>query len=484
MSDLFGTPDIAAEVQAEKAYGPIYGAQYQDAAKSAKANELGRRLGIPADVVDADIPNMMAQDRVNRALAHARANAAYAQMMSNPRLAAAGIDDHHLPAVAAAAANHQHYVDFGENIRKHGWLVGSLANVGYGAEVLGGRLLSGVSQIAAETGGIVHAAEENIPGVQSLLSDPNTALASPLLYSLGQVGRARNTFRSAADTTRVTTSNRTFNDIAGGVESVPSNALGLLATAYGGPARGAAAFRAMSFGDSYEEGRDAGLTPHQAAMYGAGDAAIMAATTFLPEKYLGGVLAGKGGGLGAILSGLGGMGIATGLQGLNRWYWIDRHHGVTFDQFLGTLPDEERTALTGTMVALGLSVGGAHLAAKVVGHTADTQAAANIDKVMEAAKESPTRRNNPSDFHDALNQVIGDNGDVQTFYRGLGRPQGMAFDAGGNLYSAASWMGRKGVVRITPDGSVEHFLSGPGIVGLAFSPSKSLLVATTNAIHR
>ncbi len=79
---------------------------------------------------------------------------------------------------------------------------------------------------------------------------------------------------------------------------------------------------------------------------------------------------------------------------------------------------------------------------------------------------------------------IGDNGDVQTFYRGLGRPQGMAFDADGNLYSAASYMGRKGVVRITPAGAIEHFLSGPGIVGVAFSPSQSMLVATTNAIHR
>ncbi len=79
---------------------------------------------------------------------------------------------------------------------------------------------------------------------------------------------------------------------------------------------------------------------------------------------------------------------------------------------------------------------------------------------------------------------IADNGDVQTFYRGLGRPQGMAFDADGNLYSAASYMGRKGVVKITQAGAVEHFLSGPGIVGVAFSPSRSMLVATTNAIHR
>jgi sugar lactone lactonase YvrE len=60
----------------------------------------------------------------------------------------------------------------------------------------------------------------------------------------------------------------------------------------------------------------------------------------------------------------------------------------------------------------------------------------------------------------------------------------MAFDADGNLYSAASYMGHKGVVRITQAGAVEHFLSGPGIVGLAFSPSRSILVATTNAVHR
>ena len=62
--------------------------------------------------------------------------------------------------------------------------------------------------------------------------------------------------------------------------------------------------------------------------------------------------------------------------------------------------------------------------------------------------------------------------------------QGMAFDTSGNLYSAASYMGRKGVVRIKPDRSIEHFLSGPGIVGLAFSPSRAMIVATTNAIYR
>ena len=75
-------------------------------------------------------------------------------------------------------------------------------------------------------------------------------------------------------------------------------------------------------------------------------------------------------------------------------------------------------------------------------------------------------------------------GDVEIFYRGLGRPQGLAFDEEDRLYVAASVGGRKGVVRITPEAEADLFLSGPGIVGLAFTPSRSLVVATTNALYR
>jgi sugar lactone lactonase YvrE len=75
-------------------------------------------------------------------------------------------------------------------------------------------------------------------------------------------------------------------------------------------------------------------------------------------------------------------------------------------------------------------------------------------------------------------------GEVEIYYRGLGRPQGLAFDEEGRLYVAASIGGRKGVVRISPDGRADQFLSGPGIVGLAFTPSRALVVATGNALYR
>ncbi|MDQ2774701.1 MAG: gluconolaconase [Acidobacteriota bacterium] len=75
-------------------------------------------------------------------------------------------------------------------------------------------------------------------------------------------------------------------------------------------------------------------------------------------------------------------------------------------------------------------------------------------------------------------------GEVETFFRGVGRPQGLAFDASGRLYVAASVAGRRGIIRIDEARKAEHFLSGPGIVGLAFTPGGSLAVATQNALFR
>lgn len=79
--------------------------------------------------------------------------------------------------------------------------------------------------------------------------------------------------------------------------------------------------------------------------------------------------------------------------------------------------------------------------------------------------------------------AIDSKGTIETYYRGLGRPQGLALDIAGNLYVAASFRGQRGIVRITPEKEAELVVSGSGIVGLAFIPGGGIAVATHDAVY-
>lgn len=84
---------------------------------------------------------------------------------------------------------------------------------------------------------------------------------------------------------------------------------------------------------------------------------------------------------------------------------------------------------------------------------------------------------------DAITRIDED-GEPTVFYRGLGRPQGLAFDNKGNLYVAASLRGRRGIIRISPDAAqAEIVVAGMNLVGLAFSPKGEMIVATNEAVY-
>lgn len=73
-------------------------------------------------------------------------------------------------------------------------------------------------------------------------------------------------------------------------------------------------------------------------------------------------------------------------------------------------------------------------------------------------------------------------GTVSVFYRGLGRPQGLAFDAQGNLYVAASLAGQRGIVKITPQAKASLAVSGHNLVGLAFARNGDAVLATKDSV--
>jgi sugar lactone lactonase YvrE len=85
--------------------------------------------------------------------------------------------------------------------------------------------------------------------------------------------------------------------------------------------------------------------------------------------------------------------------------------------------------------------------------------------------------------HDAV-YAIDENGSVEKYFRGLGRPQGLAFDSDGNLYVAACYRGKHGVVRIREGGeAAELFVAGNNVVGLCFTRNAEMIVATNDSVY-
>jgi sugar lactone lactonase YvrE len=79
--------------------------------------------------------------------------------------------------------------------------------------------------------------------------------------------------------------------------------------------------------------------------------------------------------------------------------------------------------------------------------------------------------------------AIEPNGETRVWFRGLGRPQGLALDRDGNIFLAACLDGRRGLVRVTPQGEAKLVLSGANLVGLAFSPLGTAILATSESVY-
>jgi hypothetical protein len=79
--------------------------------------------------------------------------------------------------------------------------------------------------------------------------------------------------------------------------------------------------------------------------------------------------------------------------------------------------------------------------------------------------------------------TIDPHGEIRTWYRGLGRPQGLALGNDGNVYLAACLHGRRGLVRVSPTGEAAVVVAGPNLVGIAFSPLGTAILATNDAVY-
>ena len=91
---------------------------------------------------------------------------------------------------------------------------------------------------------------------------------------------------------------------------------------------------------------------------------------------------------------------------------------------------------------------------------------------------------NPSmSGYDSIHRITPD-GEVQTVFSDLGRPQGLAFDTHDNLYVVAHYRGESGIWKITPQREATLAVSGMNLVGLALDTTGRMIVAGTSAVYR
>jgi sugar lactone lactonase YvrE len=74
--------------------------------------------------------------------------------------------------------------------------------------------------------------------------------------------------------------------------------------------------------------------------------------------------------------------------------------------------------------------------------------------------------------------AIDTHGEARAWFRGLGRPQGLALAKNGDVYVVACLHGRRGLVRVTTSGQASLVLAGTSLVGVAFSPLGTTILAT------
>jgi sugar lactone lactonase YvrE len=78
---------------------------------------------------------------------------------------------------------------------------------------------------------------------------------------------------------------------------------------------------------------------------------------------------------------------------------------------------------------------------------------------------------------------IDPHGEIRAWYRGLGRPQGLALGNDGNVYVAGCLHGRRGLIRVSPGGDAAFVVAGANLVGIAFSPLGTAILATNDAVY-
>lgn len=389
----------------------------------ARAVDLSKRTGIPADVVARNLQDVELQEAVTRADAVLQTSPIIARRMrEKPLFAKVAHDDlEQLAEVEGAFARTL------KNIPR------SIAAAFPGA----GAGLYGVAAAPLETAGQVFGAAED--ALADLMGAPRG-----MIRNVGEVAgefllKQQRTAKSVEKSVAPQISDDTGiieRGIYGGVQSATQTAITLpLALRQGGEKAVLGILGAITGGRSYGQAREKGVDPATAAVYGVSDAVIEVATERIPVARLLGDI--KGGTSFAktlarqVAAEVPGEQVATILQDMNEWAVVNPDKPVS--QYLVERPSRAAETLVATIVGSSIQASAGYTISDVTGRVAERaqkarqaeQTSQGIQEILGAVTNSKLAKRDPAALAETVQELADDAGvsevyvDAQAFAEAL-----------------------------------------------------------------
>lgn len=373
--------------QRSQAKTSLYNALLQNPDMAARAQKLGRQTGIPADVVQRNLPeverNVFLSD-FDRVLQN---SPTVAQWVADPNNAAVSHDD---VGVLGSIESALRYVVSAPGAPRGGLM----SDVG----MLGMAGMSGLQRASAGVVGVVQAPFE----LAAPLADPLVGRilpGNPLRATAEGLSAWRQNIEAQAKANTPKAEGVVGAGVISGVQSIATN-IAALPMIFAGPSGQRAYMTQMTapvFGQSYGEARDKNVAPLQALSFGVSQATIEYATEKLPMAKLIGDLK-VGAPLYKVVANqlateIPGEQLATILQDLNEWAVLNPDK--PFRDYLAERPNAAAQTLIATVVGVGGQISVVKGIEAMVGSLADPRgveqggpaaaSSATIQTIMEGA---------------------------------------------------------------------------------------------------
>ncbi|OAN56921.1 acetyltransferase [Sphingobium sp. TCM1] len=397
---------FAADLQRQRDEEMAFRIKVAKPDEAARAGAIAKARGLPAAVVESNLPAFEMEARAARAKAAAQDYPAIGRWSAKGNNAAVAADDY-------------------DNLSLLGKAFYGLKNVGKtvqaGAyEALGG-IYGAIGGLAENMDALTPSSEaERRAGIKSL-----PRIIADYALSIQKADQ------DAAAKARPNVDNWLARNLLQGVESLPTSLAAVGVGVVAGPGAGASVMGASVGGNEYVNARNKGLSAPRSLIYGASQGAVEFVTEKIPVSRLVGDLAAKSP-LGKTLirqlaAEIPGEQAATFLQDLNEWATLNPDKSVA--DFMKERPAAAAETLVATVGGVGATVGlttATERTARIISDAADKRqqaamARANgtfLDDVAEAAAKAKTGTRDPEALSDLIQQLGDDTGTDRVFIPG------------------------------------------------------------------